>query len=90
MVSHLNENMSWYLKHKFVKISAARNLAAYQDKAVKEFGPHVNDCVEALGVPNFDNLQAPVARDYIGFLGQTNMDNFKAAGGRFDITKGAT
>jgi hypothetical protein len=45
---------------------------------------------QALGVPNYDNLQAPVARDYIGFLGQTNMDNFKAAGERFNMTEGAT
>lgn len=50
----------------------------------------MNDCVESFGVFKIDNLHAPIARDYIKFNAQTNLDDLTQAGPIFDFTQGAT
>lgn len=90
MITLVNENLGWYLQNGVISTKAARDLAERQDQAVKDLMPHINDCVEALGVNKNANLHGPIARDYVKFNGQTNMNNFEAAGDIFDFQKGAT
>ena len=61
-----------------------------QASCVKALAPHINDCVEAMGVPTAQHVSAPIARDYIAFNGQRDTDNFEAPGDFFDFKKGAT
>jgi len=37
------------------------------DQAVKDFLPHMNTSVEALGVLTHKHLVGPIARDYVAF-----------------------
>jgi hypothetical protein len=46
-------------------VEAAKNLAAKQDQAVKEFLPYVNDCIEGLGLIMTPEVKGPISRDYI-------------------------
>jgi hypothetical protein len=57
---------------------------------VKDFLPHMNDCVEALGVSRIDKLHPPIARDYIAFNSQRDSTNIAVAGKIFDFTKVVT
>jgi hypothetical protein len=54
---------------------------------VREVVPHMNTCVEALGVPLNKNLVAPIGRDYVAFNAQNDNENFNAAGEVFDFRK---
>ena len=57
------------------------------ESAVKDLVPHMNTCVEALGVVPHKHLKAPIARDYVKFNAQSGNENFDAAGECFDFTK---
>lgn len=52
--------------------------------------PHINDCVEALGVNKIPKLHAPISRDYVQFNSQRDTANFDAAGKIFEFSNGAT
>jgi hypothetical protein len=65
MITLLNGNMSWYLQNGFVTVEAAKNLAAKKDQAVKDLLPHVNDCIEGLGLIMTPEVNGPISRDYI-------------------------
>ena len=67
MITYINENLGWYLKNGVISAVAAKDLSDRQDSAVKELVPHINDCVEALGVNRNANLHGPISRDYVKF-----------------------
>lgn len=90
MISYVNENMGWYLRHKFVNPAAASDLHKKQDLAVKDLVPHINTILEGFGLLMTEQIHAPMARDYIKFNGQKDMDDHNAAEGIFDFKKGAT
>lgn len=48
-----------------------------KDGAVKAFSPYTNDAVEALGSLKIPHLYAPIARDYVKFNGQDNLDDIQ-------------
>lgn len=45
----------------------------------------MNDVLEAFGLINIPQIHAPIARDYVKFNSQKNMENLDAAGGLFDF-----
>ena len=61
-----------------------------KDAAIKAYSPYTNDAVEAMGNLKIPNIFAPIARDYVAFNNQDNLDNVKAAGDLFDFQKGAS
>jgi len=46
---------------------AALEVQSLLDKAVKDYLPHLNTAVEALGVFKNENTLGPIARDYVAF-----------------------
>jgi len=90
MIHLVKETAGWYLERELISKEAAKNLEASFQKAVKDLMPHLNDCIEALGVPMHQNLNVPLARDYIKYNSQRDMDNYETAGPLFDFQKGAT
>ena len=46
----------------------------------------MNDAVEALGNVKIANTFAPIARDYVSFNAQKNLDDYTKAGDFFDFT----
>jgi len=51
-VCNVRNNVAWYLIF---------------NAAVKAVVPHLNDLVEALGLPNIQDLHSPIVRDYVAF-----------------------
>ena len=88
MFTHVHKNLNFYLREGFVNPKAAQNMMDQKDQMVKNFAPYTNDCVEALGVLNIDDINAPIARDYVQFNTQPDMNNFYKAGKLFDFQKG--
>lgn len=50
----------------------------------------MNTILEGFGLIKAEQVHTPMARDFVKFNAQTNMDDFNAAGGIFDFKKGAT
>lgn len=90
MITLVKDNLAWYLENDLISKEAAKNLPNSWQKAVKDLMPHLNDCIEAFGVPDIPELNAPIARDYIKFNSQNDMDRITAAGDLFDFTKPVT
>lgn len=90
MFTNILDNLGFYLSHDLISIGAAQKVHAQQQQAVKDLLPNINDCVEALGVFNIPELNAPISRDFIAFNDQKDMDDCKAAGKMFDFRQGAT
>ena len=63
----VKSDLGWYLMNSVVSKEAAQELDSLFEKAVKDLIPHMNTCVEALGVPLSKDLVAPIGRDYIAF-----------------------
>jgi len=87
MFTHVHKNLRFYLQNNFVNVKAAQDMMDQKDQMVKNFSPYTNDCVEALGVLNIDDINAPIARDYVQFNTQPDMNNFYKAGKLFDFQK---
>jgi hypothetical protein len=66
-VWNVKNNLGWYTMHGIVSNEAALELDAIFNKAVKDFVPHMNTLVEALGVSKELQLNAPIVRDYVAF-----------------------
>ena len=90
MITLVNENLSWYLTNGIITREAANDLSQRFDLVVKDLVPHINDCVEALGVNRNEKLHGPISRDYVQFNSQRDMKNFDSAGSIFDFSSGAT
>lgn len=90
MITQVRKDAGWYLERGLITREAAKHLDSSFNKAVKDLVPHLNDCVEAFGIPKNQELYAPVERDYIAFNAQRDMNTFGAAGPVFDFQKGAT
>lgn len=84
-INLVRKNVSWYLINEVISSEAAVELDQVHDAAVKALVPHLNTCVEALGIPNVKQLHSPIARDYIAFNAQNDNENFEAAGDLFDF-----
>lgn len=70
MIDLVRENLSWYLENDIISREAAKNLQTSYLKAVKDLLPHINDCVEAFGIPNIPHIHGPIARDFVKFNSQ--------------------
>lgn len=81
----VQQNIGWYLINEVVSHEAAGELGAAFDAAVKAFVPHMNTALEALGLPHYEKLHPPIARDYVAFNAQDDFENFDAAGPLFDF-----
>lgn len=51
MIKLVKYNAAWYLERGLISREAAKNLDGSYQKAVKDLVPHLNDCVEAFGIP---------------------------------------
>ena len=51
-VNLVRRNVAWYLVNEVISHGAAAELDAVHDAAVKALVPHMNTCVEALGLTN--------------------------------------
>jgi hypothetical protein len=85
-MSIVKENLSWYLLNGVVSPKAAKDLELTYQRAIKDFLPNINDTIEGFGVPKIEQLSPPIARDYVKFNTQTDMENTQAAGPFFDFT----
>jgi hypothetical protein len=90
MITYLNDNMSWYLANGLISRQAAKDLASKQGTAVKALAPHMNDVLGSFGIIMTPEIHSPIARDYVKFNSQTDMENLQAAGDLFDFRKAAT
>jgi len=84
-LSLVRKEQAWYLINGVINPQAAAELDAQHDAAVKALAPRINDCVEALGVPNIKELHGPIARDYVAFNAQDDNENYASAGEMFDF-----
>ena len=83
----VKQSLGWFIMNGVVSNEAAQEVDQLFERAVKELLPHMNTCVEALGVPTSKHLIAPIARDYVSFNAQNDNENFEAAGEMFDFRK---
>lgn len=67
MIHLVHNSTGWYLSRGLISREAAKNLEGSYQKAVKDLLPHLNDCIEAFGIPDHQELHVPIARDYIKF-----------------------
>jgi len=77
--------MSWYLINGTMSEQAATNFEAEYDQAVKDYVPHMNTVLGALGVPESANRLGPIARDYVAYTSQPDAENYDSAGPAFDF-----
>lgn len=90
MLAVLEKDLDWYLLRNLITAKAARGVVEAKVKAVKDLMPHLNDCVESLGVHQIDSNLPVMMRDFVGFNAQRDFENFDAAGKAFDFAAGAT
>jgi hypothetical protein len=84
MISYLKDNLGFFITNEIISLDGARSIEAIFPQAVKDFVPHMNDCVEGI------NMLSPV-----GTLPQIVKDEYwkhaglvaKDAGKPFDFTK---
>lgn len=50
MISLIEDNLQFYLINNIIQNKAAEKIFQRRNEAVKELAPHMNDCVESLGV----------------------------------------
>ena len=51
MINLVKNSAGWYLSRGLISREAAKNLDGSYQKAVKDLVPHLNDCIEAFGIP---------------------------------------
>ena len=90
MHTHVTDNLDFYLINGLISAEAAKKLLVGKDAAVKRFVPFTNAAVDGLGNLPVEGLNAPIARNYVAFNAQSDMDNAESAGPLFDPSKGAT
>ena len=87
MLSIVRQNFSWYLLNGCVSEQASSNMEAEFDQAVKDYVPHMNTALDALGVPENQDRTGTISRDYVAFNSQPDAENFASAGALFDFRK---
>ena len=90
MHTHVVENLSFYLLNGIISSEAAKTLLDGKDAAIKRFLPYMNAAVAGLGNLPIPHIYGPIARDYVAFNAQQDMDSTDSAGSLFDPAKGAT
>jgi hypothetical protein len=83
----IRQNLGWYTAQGVISAEAGLEVQSVFEQAVKDFLPHMNTCVEALGYIPHKHLVSPIARDYVAFNAQNDNENFEAAGDVFDFRK---
>ena len=71
-------DLSFYVREKAIKPSAAANLIIAQNALIKQMAENVNDLLKLLNVPD-DLLYAPLAQDYVGYFSKPNFGEVVAA-----------
>lgn len=84
-INEIKKNLGWFMTEGCIGQEAALEVPTLFEKAVKDYVPHMNTCVEALGVVQQKHLIGPVARDYVAFNAQNNNENYKSAGDVFNF-----
>lgn len=84
-IFEIKRNLGWYTLNGCISQEAASAVNDEFDQAVKDFVPHMNTCVEALGMPTQKHLVGSTAKDYVAFNAQDDNENWKAAGELFDF-----
>jgi len=51
MITLVKDSAGWYMERDLISREAAKHLNASYQKAVRDLLPHLNDCIEAFGVP---------------------------------------
>lgn len=87
MHTHIVDNLSFYLVNSLISREAAQALIDGKDAAVKRFLPHMNAAVAGLGNLPIPHIYGPIARDYVAFNAQRDMDCTDSAGGLFEASK---
>ena len=83
----VRKNLDWYMVNGVItKKSACLDLEDQFQRAVKDLAPFVNDFIEGFNIPKIPQIIGPIARDYVKFNTQNDMDNVDAAGNIFDFT----
>jgi hypothetical protein len=90
MHTHVVDNLDFYLMNGVISNTAAKHLLEGKDAAVKRFLPFMNAAVEGLGNLPITHIYPPIARDYVAFNAQQDVDKADSAGEKFDPAKGAT
>jgi len=83
----IKQNLGWYTTQGVISAEAGLEVQNVFEQAVRDFLPHMNTCVEALGYIPHKHLVSPIARDYVAFNAQNDNENFEAAGEVFDFKK---
>ena len=74
----IKRDLSFYVKEKAIKPTAASNLIIAQNRLIKNMSENIEDLMKLLNVPD-DILQAPLAGDYEGYFSQPNFGEVVAA-----------
>jgi hypothetical protein len=86
-IFRVKEHLGWFTAEGCISSEAGLEVQELFDRAVKEFVPHMNTCVEALGIFTHKHLIGPIGRDYVAFNAQNDNENYAAAGEVFDFRK---
>lgn len=77
----VRKDLGWYMVNGVIgSTKAAEGVETDFQTAVKEVVPYINDVLDGFDVPNIPQLYGPIARDYVKFNAQRDMENVEAAG----------
>ena len=74
----VKRDLSWYVKNKAIKDTAAANLIIAQNSLIKEVAANISDLMKLLNAPE-DILYTPLAKDYVAYFSQPNFGEVVAA-----------
>jgi len=74
----VKRDLSFYVREKAIKPSAAANLIVAQNSLIKVMSENIEDLLKLLNVP-YDILYAPLAQDYVSYFSKPNFGEVVAA-----------
>lgn len=74
----IKRDLSFYVREKAIKPSAAANLVIAQNSLIKDMSVNIEDLLKLLNVPH-DILYAPLAQDYVAYFSKPNFGEVVAA-----------
>ena len=74
----VKRDLSFYVREKAIKPSAAANLIIAQNSLIKDMSANIEDLIKLLNVPD-DILYAPLAQDYVAYFSKPNFGEVVAA-----------
>lgn len=66
-IHQVNNHLDWYLLNGLIGEQAGKVLPSEIGATIKDFVPHLNTAVEALGTFKIDQAHGTVARDYVAY-----------------------